>query len=76
MNSIFFKYLVKPAAVHILAKRPFLSADKTYDIECKSSGSKPGAVITWWRGTKQIKRPIRNVSLMKFQNDNQKRKTI
>lgn len=53
---------MKPAAVHILAKRTFVSADKTYDIECKSSGSKPAAVITWWRGTKQIKRPVRNVS--------------
>lgn len=57
---IFFS--VKPAAVHILAKRTSVSAEKTYDIECKSSGSKPAAVITWWRGTKQIKRPIRNVS--------------
>ncbi|XP_031624769.1 neural cell adhesion molecule 2 isoform X1 [Contarinia nasturtii] len=53
---------LKPAAVHILAKRTFVSADKTYDIECKSSGSKPAAVITWWRGTKQIKRPVRNFS--------------
>lgn len=68
--SPFFHYVipfrlnfpVKPVAVHILAKRPFVSADKTYDIECKSSGSKPAATITWWRGTKQIKRPVRSVS--------------
>lgn len=59
---VHFSIIVKPAAVHILAKRAFVSADKTYDIECKSSGSKPAAVITWWRGTKQIKRPVRNVS--------------
>lgn len=59
---VLFLILVKPVAVHILAKRAHVSADKTYDIECKSSGSKPAAVITWWRGTKQIKRPVRNVS--------------
>lgn len=59
---LYENFSVKPAAVHILAKRAFVSADKTYDIECKSSGSKPAAVITWWRGTKQIKRPVRNVS--------------
>lgn len=61
---VLYTISVKPAAVHILAKRAFVSADKTYDIECKSSGSKPAAVITWWRGTKQIKRPVRNVSIL------------
>jgi len=32
---------VKPIAVHILTKDRFVSADRTYDVECKSSGSKP-----------------------------------
>lgn len=42
----------------ILNKRAYLSAEKTYDIECKSSGSKPAANITWWRGSRQIRKPM------------------
>lgn len=61
MKIIIFP-IVKPAAVHILTKEKFVSADKTYDVECKSSGSKPPAIITWWRGNKQIKRLVKNVS--------------
>lgn len=55
-------FSVKPTAVHILVKRPFVSAEKAYDVECKSSGSKPGALITWWRGSQQITRNLRHVS--------------
>lgn len=55
---------MKPTAVHILTKEKFVSADKTYDVECKSSGSRPApATVTWWRGNKQIKRLVKNVSL-------------
>lgn len=50
-------------AVHILTKDRFVSADRTYDVECKSSGSKPPALITWWKGTKQLKKLTKNVSL-------------
>lgn len=53
---------MKPLIVVIMGKRNSLSAEKTYDIECKSTGSKPPAVISWWRGNKQIKRPVRTVS--------------
>uniref|UniRef100_A0A1A9W521 Ig-like domain-containing protein n=1 Tax=Glossina brevipalpis TaxID=37001 RepID=A0A1A9W521_9MUSC len=51
---------VKPIAVHIMTKDRFVSADRTYDIECKSSGSKPQAVITWWKGNKQLKKLTKN----------------
>lgn len=58
---------MKPTAVHILTKEKFVSADKTYDVECKSSGSRPApAMVTWWRGNKQIKRLVKNVSLCVF----------
>ncbi|XP_055382348.1 protein turtle homolog A [Condylostylus longicornis] len=53
---------LKPIAVHILTKEKFVSAERTYDIECKSSGSKPAAMITWWKGNKQIKRLAKNFS--------------
>ncbi|XP_067617196.1 uncharacterized protein side-IV isoform X2 [Eurosta solidaginis] len=51
---------LKPVAVHIMTKDRFVSADRTYDIECKSSGSKPPAVITWWRNNKQLKKFTKN----------------
>ncbi|ALC47181.1 CG14372 [Drosophila busckii] len=51
---------LKPVAVHILTKDRFVSADRTYDIECKSSGSKPAAVISWWKGNKQLKKQTKN----------------
>lgn len=54
-------------AVHILTKEKFLSADKHYEVECKSSGSRPEAVITWWMGARQIKRMVKNVSRVVFQ---------
>lgn len=57
---------MKPIAVHIMTKDRFVSADRTYDIECKSSGSKPQAVITWWKGNKQLKKLTKNVSIFYF----------
>lgn len=56
-----FVNLVKPVAVHILTKEKFVSADKRYDVECKSSGSRPEAGITWFKGTRAIKRQAKNV---------------
>jgi hypothetical protein len=55
-------FAVKPVAVHITTKDKQLSADKRYDVECKSSGSRPEAVITWWKNSRQIKRITKNVS--------------
>ena len=55
-------YIVKPIAVHITTREKFVSAEKRYDIECKSSGSRPEAMISWWKGSRQIKRMAKNVS--------------
>jgi CD80-like C2-set immunoglobulin domain len=54
---------VKPIAVHITTREKFVSAEKSYDVECKSSGSRPEAVLTWWKGSRQIKRMAKNVSI-------------
>lgn len=59
-------FLVKPVAVHILAKEKFVSADKRIDVECKSSGSKPEAMITWHKSARQLKRMSKNVSISKY----------
>lgn len=47
--------------MHITTREKFVSAEKRYDVECKSSGSRPEAVITWWKGSRQIKRMAKNV---------------
>lgn len=54
---------VKPLLVNITNKRAHLSALRTYEIECTSSGSRPEAVITWWKGNHQVKHMARNVSI-------------
>ncbi|XP_048507563.1 hemicentin-2-like isoform X2 [Athalia rosae] len=47
---------LKPLVVQILTKEPRLSADKKYDVECMSSGSRPKAVISWWIANRQMKK--------------------
>ena len=39
-------------------------AGRPVDVECKSTGSRPEAVITWWLGTRQIQRLAKHVSLL------------
>ncbi|KAG7204266.1 hypothetical protein KM043_002088 [Ampulex compressa] len=51
---------LKPLVVNITNKREHLSALRTYEIECASSGSRPEAVITWWKGAHQVKHMARN----------------
>ncbi|CAO1433884.1 unnamed protein product [Diamesa serratosioi] len=53
---------LKPIAVHITTREKFVSAEKRYDIECKSSGSRPEAMLSWWKGSRQIKRMAKNFS--------------
>ncbi|KAK9497542.1 hypothetical protein O3M35_004243 [Rhynocoris fuscipes] len=53
---------LKPIAVDILNKERHISADKRYDVECKARGSRPEAVVTWWKGSRQIKRIAKNVA--------------
>lgn len=58
---LFIVFIVKPIAVHITTREKFVSAEKRYDVECKSSGSRPEASLTWWKGSRQIKRMAKNV---------------
>ncbi|XP_076350339.1 neural cell adhesion molecule 2-like isoform X2 [Tachypleus tridentatus] len=45
----------RPLAVSLKGKRKPLSAGKFAQIECHSVGSRPPAVISWWKGNTQIK---------------------
>ncbi|XP_060536558.1 neural cell adhesion molecule 1 isoform X2 [Cylas formicarius] len=53
---------LKPQTVNILTKEKHVSADKRYDVECRTSGSRPDAVITWWKGSRPVKRLAKNFS--------------
>lgn len=53
---------LKPQTVNILTKEKQVSADKRYEVECRTSGSRPEAVITWWKGSRQVKKLAKNFS--------------
>ena len=47
-NSFFFT--VRPLEVEILFNNQPLSADRQYEVQCQTIGSRPPSVITWWMG--------------------------
>ncbi|XP_041969482.1 hemicentin-1-like [Aricia agestis] len=53
---------LKPITVNILTKEKQVSADKRYEIECKTTGSRPEASVTWWKNNRQLKRMAKNFS--------------
>ncbi|CAB3236419.1 unnamed protein product [Arctia plantaginis] len=53
---------LRPLSVQILNKRQPLSADRNYVVECRTVGSRPEALVTWWKGGKQLRRNAKNFS--------------
>ncbi|XP_022903611.1 neural cell adhesion molecule 2 isoform X2 [Onthophagus taurus] len=53
---------LKPQTVDILTKEKHVSADKRYEVECRTSGSRPEAIITWWKGSRPVKKLAKNFS--------------
>ncbi|XP_061722013.1 nephrin-like [Cydia pomonella] len=53
---------LRPLTVAILNKSGQLRADRPQEVECHSTGSRPEAVLTWWKGGRQIKRGVKNFS--------------
>ncbi|CAK1553340.1 unnamed protein product [Leptosia nina] len=53
---------LKPITVNILTKEKQVSADKRYEIECKTTGSRPDATVSWWKNNRQLKRMAKNFS--------------
>jgi hypothetical protein len=47
---------VKPLTVDITNPQTPLIADRRYEISCKTTGSRPNAIITWYKGKRQLKR--------------------
>lgn len=60
--EIYSSLAVKPQTVNILTKEKQVSADKRYEVECRTTGSRPDAIITWWKGSRPVKRLAKNVS--------------
>lgn len=51
-----FSILVKPLTVDIKNPPASLVADRRYEVICESTGSRPNAVITWYKGKRQLRR--------------------
>uniref|UniRef100_A0A8D8DQZ3 Protein turtle n=1 Tax=Culex pipiens TaxID=7175 RepID=A0A8D8DQZ3_CULPI len=58
---------LKPVSVKILNSTQSLATNREYKIVCQSSGSRPDANITWYKGKKALKRSkelvVRNVTV-------------
>lgn len=60
---------VRPLTVEI--KKPseigeggVLTAERRYEVTCESAGSRPPAVVTWYKGKRQLKRITVSVHLL------------
>ncbi|XP_046402155.1 uncharacterized protein LOC124168089 [Ischnura elegans] len=55
-TSLVLDIQLKPLTVSITTKTSPLLADRRYEVTCESAGSRPPAVITWYKGKRQLKR--------------------
>lgn len=53
---VHFSLIVKPLTVEIVNKKLPLVADRRYEVQCESGGSRPNAIITWYKGKRQLRR--------------------
>lgn len=62
-RSIFFSTnVVTPLNIRLLGAHQPLSAGKRYDLLCQSAGSRPPAVITWFRDGQRLEKTTETVS--------------
>ncbi|KAF5272524.1 hypothetical protein FQA39_LY07848 [Lamprigera yunnana] len=47
---------LKPLTATVLNMVTPLVADRRYEVSCESAGSRPSAIITWYKGKRQLKR--------------------
>lgn len=59
-------FTVKPLTVEIRRPPTRMVADRRYEIICESSGSRPNAIITWYKGKRQLRRTKVNYKLNKI----------
>ncbi|XP_058455408.1 nephrin isoform X3 [Malaya genurostris] len=46
---------LRPLLVRLQGKNRSLSANHTYDLQCEVHGSRPAPIITWWKGSTQMR---------------------
>lgn len=46
--SCLMSVTVRPLEVYILFNNQPLSADRQYEVQCQTTGSRPPSIITWW----------------------------
>jgi CD80-like C2-set immunoglobulin domain len=49
-------FAVKPLTVEIMNPLSTLTADQRYELTCESTGSRPNAIITWYKGKRQLRK--------------------
>ncbi|XP_055639841.1 nephrin-like [Toxorhynchites rutilus septentrionalis] len=47
---------LKPLSVALIDPPEAIVADKRYEVSCQSTGSRPNAIITWYKGKRQMRR--------------------
>lgn len=62
----FLSLLVTPLNIRLLGAHQPLSAGKRYDLLCQSAGSRPPAVITWWRDGQRLEKTTETVNFIRF----------
>ncbi|XP_046489857.1 nephrin isoform X1 [Neodiprion pinetum] len=58
-TTVIIELNMKPLTIEIMNKRKTVSAGKKYEVECKSTGSRPPANLSWWRGAKPLQKPAK-----------------
>ncbi|KAH8306629.1 hypothetical protein KR044_001136, partial [Drosophila immigrans] len=53
---------LKPLIVKILDPPSSMIADRRYEVTCESLGSRPNAIITWYKGKRQLRRTKDDIS--------------
>ncbi|XP_050444073.1 nephrin-like isoform X2 [Adelges cooleyi] len=61
--SVTIEMYLKPLKVEVLSSRQPLSAGRSYEVQCQSTGSKPPANITWWKDNEKLANFTQTVSV-------------
>uniref|UniRef100_A0A1A9W080 Ig-like domain-containing protein n=1 Tax=Glossina brevipalpis TaxID=37001 RepID=A0A1A9W080_9MUSC len=56
------KEKIKPLEVKIIEPPSSMVADRRYEVTCESTGSRPNAIITWYKGKRQLRRTKDDIS--------------
>ncbi|CAH4012989.1 unnamed protein product [Pieris brassicae] len=67
--SLVLDMFLRPLTVEIkkpaeLGEGGVLTSERRYEVSCESAGSRPPAIITWFKGKRQLKRITENLSTM------------